>query len=80
MRLETNVGDPLCMHTTSTSELASPIVVEGLTKYYGTVKAVDDLSFAVRAGTVTGFLGGEFGYAGQPEAFARKLREVLDDD
>jgi pimeloyl-ACP methyl ester carboxylesterase len=27
-----------------------------------------------------GFLGGEFGYPGQPEAFARKLREVLDDD
>jgi pimeloyl-ACP methyl ester carboxylesterase len=27
-----------------------------------------------------GFLGGEFGYAGQPEAFARKLRAVLDDD
>jgi len=27
-----------------------------------------------------GFLGGEFGYAGQPEAFARKLREVLDGD
>jgi pimeloyl-ACP methyl ester carboxylesterase len=25
-----------------------------------------------------GFLGGDFGYAGQPEAFARKLREVLD--
>jgi pimeloyl-ACP methyl ester carboxylesterase len=25
-----------------------------------------------------GFLGGEFGYAGQPEAFAIKLREVLD--
>src|ERR687888_2008877 len=25
-----------------------------------------------------GFLGGEFGYAGQPEAFARKLRAVLD--
>jgi hypothetical protein len=24
-----------------------------------------------------GFLGGEFGYAGQPEAFAAKLREVL---
>ena len=24
-----------------------------------------------------GFLGGEFGYPGQPEAFARKLREVL---
>ena len=27
-----------------------------------------------------GFLGGEFGYAGQPEAFARTLREVLDRD
>ena len=26
-----------------------------------------------------GFLGGEYGYAGQPEAFARKLRDVLDD-
>jgi pimeloyl-ACP methyl ester carboxylesterase len=27
-----------------------------------------------------GFLGGEFGYPGQPEAFARKLRDVLDDN
>jgi hypothetical protein len=27
-----------------------------------------------------GFLGGEYGYAGQPEAFARRLRDVLDDD
>jgi pimeloyl-ACP methyl ester carboxylesterase len=27
-----------------------------------------------------GFLGGESGYAGQPEAFARKLRDVLDND
>jgi pimeloyl-ACP methyl ester carboxylesterase len=27
-----------------------------------------------------GFLGGEFGYAGQPEAFARRLRDVLDHD
>jgi pimeloyl-ACP methyl ester carboxylesterase len=27
-----------------------------------------------------GFLGGEYGYAGQPEAFARKLREVLEND
>ena len=25
-----------------------------------------------------GFMSGEYGYAGQPEAFARKLREVLD--
>ena len=27
-----------------------------------------------------GFLGGEFRYAGQPEAFARKLRDVLGDN
>jgi len=27
-----------------------------------------------------GFLDGKFGYAGQPEAFARKLRDVLDGD
>jgi pimeloyl-ACP methyl ester carboxylesterase len=27
-----------------------------------------------------GFLGGESGYAGQPEAFARKLRDVLSED
>jgi hypothetical protein len=27
-----------------------------------------------------GFLGGEFGYPGQPEAFARRLRDVLEDD
>jgi hypothetical protein len=26
-----------------------------------------------------GFLGGEFGQSGQPEAFAAKLREVLED-
>jgi ABC-2 type transport system ATP-binding protein len=37
--------------------MAAPIVVEGLTKRYGTVTAVDDLSFVVRAGAVTGFLG-----------------------
>jgi hypothetical protein len=26
-----------------------------------------------------GFLGGEFGYSGQPAAFARRLRDVLGD-
>jgi ABC-2 type transport system ATP-binding protein len=41
-------------HITST---AAPIVVEGLTKRYGTLTAVDDLSFSVRTGAVTGFLG-----------------------
>ena len=33
------------------------IEVHGLTKRYGDVVAVDDLTFEVRAGVVTGFLG-----------------------
>ncbi len=33
------------------------ITVEGLTKRYGEMAAVDDLSFSVRRGAVTGFLG-----------------------
>jgi ABC-2 type transport system ATP-binding protein len=33
------------------------VVAEGLTKHFGDVVAVDDLSFAVEPGTVTGFLG-----------------------
>ena len=33
------------------------IEVENLTKRYGHVTAVDDLSFAARPGRVTGFLG-----------------------
>src|SRR5262245_4018285 len=45
------------MKTTRTSKVAAPIAVEGLTKHYGDVKAVDDVSFSVRAGAVTGFLG-----------------------
>jgi ABC-2 type transport system ATP-binding protein len=38
---------------------AAPVVIEvdRLTKRFGPVTAVDDLSFAVRPGTVTGFLG-----------------------
>jgi ABC-2 type transport system ATP-binding protein len=45
------------MKTTRVSPVAAPIVVDALTKRYGTVTAVDDLSFVVRAGAVTGFLG-----------------------
>jgi ABC-2 type transport system ATP-binding protein len=45
------------MKTTHISQVATPIVVEGLTKRFGAMKAVDDLSFSVRAGAVTGFLG-----------------------
>jgi ABC-2 type transport system ATP-binding protein len=37
--------------------MADAIEVRGLTKRFGGVTAVEDLSFAVRAGTVTGFLG-----------------------
>src|SRR5690606_35350590 len=33
------------------------IVISGLTKQYRTVRAVDDLSFTVEPGRVTGFLG-----------------------
>lgn len=35
----------------------SPIEVSGLTKHYGHVAAVDQLSFTVERGVVTGFLG-----------------------
>ena len=33
------------------------IEARGLTKVYGSTRAVNDLSFDVRAGVVTGFLG-----------------------
>ena len=33
------------------------ITIEGLSKQFGPVRAVDDLSFTVRRGAVTGFLG-----------------------
>src|SRR5258707_4264315 len=38
-------------------EEAGRIVVSGLTKRFGSVIAVDDLSFAAEPGSVTGFLG-----------------------
>ncbi|HEY1826798.1 MAG TPA: ATP-binding cassette domain-containing protein, partial [Acidimicrobiales bacterium] len=34
-----------------------PIEIKGLTKHFGTVAAVNDLSFTVQPGCVTGFLG-----------------------
>ena len=36
---------------------AGRIMVSGLTKRFGTVKAVDELTFAVEPGSITGFLG-----------------------
>jgi len=48
------------MHSTSPSRSAGgppAIEIRGLTKRFGAVSAVDDMSFSVAAGTVTGFLG-----------------------
>jgi ABC-2 type transport system ATP-binding protein len=45
------------MQITGTSPSPAAIAVEGLTKRYGELTAVDDVSFSVRRGTVTGFLG-----------------------
>ncbi|MGE5762707.1 MAG: ATP-binding cassette domain-containing protein, partial [Mycobacterium leprae] len=39
------------------TEAGLPVEVEGLTKRFGRVTAVDELSFRVEAGRVTGFLG-----------------------
>ena len=41
----------------SDTNTSAAIAVEGLTKRFGRITAVDDLSFSVRPGTVTGFLG-----------------------
>jgi ABC-2 type transport system ATP-binding protein len=54
---ETGAADPLLMQTTRVPPDAAAIEVEGLTKRYGEVTAIDDLSFTVRPGAVTGFLG-----------------------
>ena len=43
--------------TTPTPPWGAAIEVAGLTKHFGSVVAVDDLSFAVAPGRVTGFLG-----------------------
>jgi ABC-2 type transport system ATP-binding protein len=45
------------MQTDEQTKATPAIAVEGLTKRYGEVVAVDDLSFTVRSGTVSGFLG-----------------------
>src|SRR5471030_1798666 len=37
--------------------MASVVLSEGLTKRFGKLTAVEDLSFALEAGTITGFLG-----------------------
>ncbi len=47
----------LAMELLNIPTQTAAIAVEGLTKRYGALTAVDDLSFTVRAGAVTGFLG-----------------------
>jgi ABC-2 type transport system ATP-binding protein len=54
---ETGAVDAVVMQTSEVHSAVAPIVVEGLTKRYGELIAVEDLSFSVRAGAVTGFLG-----------------------
>jgi ABC-2 type transport system ATP-binding protein len=41
----------------STTERAPVVIVSSLTKRYGEILAVDDLTFSLNPGTVTGFLG-----------------------
>ncbi len=45
------------MTTASTAEPGARIEIRGLTKHFGDVKAVDNLSFDVEPGRITGFLG-----------------------
>jgi len=47
----------LAMELLNIPTQTAAIAIEGLTKRYGALTAVDDLSFTVRAGAVTGFLG-----------------------
>ncbi|WP_458208146.1 ATP-binding cassette domain-containing protein [Haladaptatus sp. NG-SE-30] len=43
--------------TTDSKTVENAIAVEGLTKYYGDVRGVEDLTFAVETGEIFGFLG-----------------------
>lgn len=45
------------LHRPRDAARAAPVSVRGLTKRYGPVVAVDDLTFELTDGTVTGFLG-----------------------
>lgn len=45
------------MGATREGDMAEMIAVDGLTKRFGTITAVDDISFSVKRGEVLGFLG-----------------------
>ena len=51
------MADALSMIETPPFHTVTPVAVQGVTKHYGDLAAVEDLSFSVAAGTVTGFLG-----------------------
>jgi ABC-2 type transport system ATP-binding protein len=54
---ETDRPEHFGMQNTNNTQTQATIVVDELTKQYGRITAVDELSFAVRPGAVTGFLG-----------------------
>ena len=45
------------LHAFNQSRIAMSIEIKNLTKFYGTQKALDNVSFSVGSGTVVGFLG-----------------------
>jgi ABC-2 type transport system ATP-binding protein len=49
--------DPIAERERSLGDSPSVVTVRSLTKRFGDIVAVDDLSFSLEAGTVTGFLG-----------------------
>jgi ABC-2 type transport system ATP-binding protein len=50
-------GNDRAMGATQEGDMAEMIAIDGLTKRFGTITAVDDISFSVRRGEVLGFLG-----------------------
>jgi ABC-2 type transport system ATP-binding protein len=54
---EIRLPEPWIMRYERTHKSAPTIVADGLTKRYGRITAVRDLSFNVRSGAVTGFFG-----------------------
>src|SRR5215216_6801321 len=54
---EARPGAEAMPETTMTTTQPTPISVHGLTKQFGRIRAVEELTFDVRPGQITGFLG-----------------------